>query len=154
MFSQWGQRSSFDLIGCKSSTQRNRGKKKKKHCTSYPIVSTAELHLKVWVCYLEPRCTFTVGVIISQWAEAIFTNAAVSCLQIHAVGVLHAAMALRAEVMTCRRHREEKVGSQRREEAGSGKVAAYSHNHFFFHNPLSVDSLKDRNEQNLISFNF
>ena len=38
--------------------------------------------------------TFTVGIIVSQWAEAILTNTAVSCLQVHAVGVLHAAVAL------------------------------------------------------------
>lgn len=37
---------------------------------------------------------FTVGIIISQWAEAILTNTAVSCLQVHTVRVLHAAVAL------------------------------------------------------------
>lgn len=37
---------------------------------------------------------FTVGIIVSQWAEAILTNTAVSCLQVHTVGVLHAAVAL------------------------------------------------------------
>lgn len=51
--------------------------------------------------------TFTVGIIVSQWAEAVLANAAVPCLQVHTVGVLHAAVALRAEVMTCRRHTDE-----------------------------------------------
>ena len=68
-----------------------------------------KLHLKVRVCYSEPCPTFTVGIIVSQWAEAILTNTAVSCFQVHTVGVLHAAVALRAEVMTCRRHGAEKV---------------------------------------------
>lgn len=57
----------------------------------------------------ERRLTFAVGVIVSQRAEAIPAHAAASCLQVHAVGVLHAAVALRAEVMTCRRRRDEKV---------------------------------------------
>ncbi len=73
-----------------------------------------KLQLKVRVCYSQPCLTFTVGIIISQWAEAILTDAAVSCLQVHTVGVLHAAVALWAEVMTCRRHREKKVETQRR----------------------------------------
>lgn len=37
---------------------------------------------------------FTIGVIISQWTETILTNTAVSCLQVHTVRVLHAAVAL------------------------------------------------------------
>lgn len=71
-----------------------------------------KLQLQVKVRYSEPHRTFTVGVIVSQWAEAILTNAAVSCLQVHAVRVLHAAMALWAEVVTCRRDAEEKVDTQ------------------------------------------
>lgn len=70
--------------------------------------------LKVWVCYSEPCLTFTVGIIISKWAEAILTHTAVSCLQVHTVWVLHAAVTLWAEVMTCRRRREEKVETQRK----------------------------------------
>ena len=82
-----------------------------------------KLLLKVTVCYSEPCRTFTVGIIVSQWAEAILTNTAVSCLQVHTVGVLHAAVALWAEVMTCGRHREEKVETQRSgEERSDGGI--------------------------------
>lgn len=57
----------------------------------------------------ERRLTFAVGVIVPQRAETIPAHAAASRLQVHAVGVLHAAVALRAEVMTCGRRRDEKV---------------------------------------------
>lgn len=52
--------------------------------------------------------TFTVRVIVSQRAEAVLTHAAVSRLQVDAVGVLHTAVALGAEVVTCRRPQERK----------------------------------------------
>lgn len=51
----------------------------------------------------EARLTFTVGVIVPQRAEAVLARAAASRLQVDTVGVLHAAVALGAEVMTCRR---------------------------------------------------
>lgn len=70
-------------------------------------------------CHSEPCLTFTVGIIVSKWAEAVLTNTAVSRLEVHTVRVLHAAVALWAEVMTCRRHVEEKVETQRREEERS-----------------------------------
>lgn len=98
--------------------------KPNRNLTKYCMLDPEGTLSKSLVCNWEPCCTFTVGVIVSQGVEAILTNTAVSCLQVHAVGVLHAAVAFRAEVMTCRRHREEKVDSQRREEASSGKVTA------------------------------
>lgn len=65
--------------------------KKQPHIHSW---KAKKRQLKVKVCYSEPCRTFTVGIIVSQWAEAILTNTAVACLQVHTVGVLDAAVAL------------------------------------------------------------
>lgn len=62
------------------------------------------LESKVRVRRSDSRHTFTIGVVVPQRAEAILAHAAVPGLQVHAVGVLRAAVAFRAEVMTCRRH--------------------------------------------------
>lgn len=51
----------------------------------------------------EARLTFAVGVVVPQRAEAVLARAAAPRLQVDTVGVLHAAVALGAEVMTCRR---------------------------------------------------
>lgn len=101
---------SYDLFECDSCTltQTRRKKARMPSC-----VGQTNFGLKSGCCYSEPRRTFTVGVIIAQWAEAVLTDAAVSCLQVHAVGVLHAAVALWAEVMTCSRRASTKVETHR-----------------------------------------
>lgn len=84
--------------------KKQKNKKKKFFFPTPALTATAEETRES-----ERRLTFAVGVIVPQRAEAIPAHAAASRLQVHAVGVLHAAVALRAEVMTCRRRRDEKV---------------------------------------------
>lgn len=58
-------------------------------------------------CSSESRQpTLAVGVVVPQRAEAVLAGAALPGLQVHTVRVLHAAVALRAEVMACRGRRE------------------------------------------------
>lgn len=91
-------------------------------CLKTPLlIQTAERAATERETKVSEAClTFAVGVVVPQRAEAILAHAAASRLQVDAVGVLHAAVALRAEVMTCRRRGDEKVELHGGKSRGGG----------------------------------